>query len=149
MRRCCESSCKARESPLHTNLNCRATILAGFNYYIAIVNLPQRFQIVDGDSPVIAGVKLLPMMVSSALGSLVGGGINSRRNLTSYVLVVSSAFQLLGYGLMTTIGNSSPTSHHHFGFQVFLGLGFGLAMPAVTIIGQTQVPVKWIGTTDA
>jgi hypothetical protein len=112
------------------------------------VNLPQRFQIVDGNSPVIAGVKLLPMMVSSAVGSFVGGGINSKKNLTSYVLVASSAFQLLGYGLMTSLGDASPTPHKQFGFQVFLGLGFGLAMPAVTIIGQTQVELRWIGTYD-
>ncbi len=122
-----------------------ATIFAGFNYYIALVNLPQRFQIVDGNKPVIAGVKLLPMMVSSAVGSLIGGSVNSRRNLTSYVLVASSALQLLGYGLMTTLGDTSQTPHSQFGFQVFLGLGFGLAMPAVTIMGQTQVEPRWIG----
>lgn len=120
------------------------TLLAGFNYYIAVVNIPQRLQIVDGDTPVIAGVKLLPMMVASAIGSLVGGGINSKRNLTSYTLIVSSAFQLLGYGLMTTLGNASPTPHKQFGFQVFLGLGFGLAMPSVTIIAQIEVEPRWI-----
>ncbi|KAK5173542.1 uncharacterized protein LTR77_002223 [Saxophila tyrrhenica] len=124
------------------------TVFAGFNYYIAIVNLPQRFQIVDANSPVVAGVKLLPMMVSSAVGSLVGGGVNTRHNRTSYVLVASSAFQLLGYGLMTTLGDASPTPQKHFGFQVFLGFGFGLAMPAVTIIAQTQVAPQWIAVTQ-
>lgn len=87
------------------------------------------------------------MMVSSAVGSLTGGAISSRRNLTSYTLIAASAFQLLGYGLMITLGNASPTPVKHFGFQVFLGLGFGLAMPSVTITVQLEVEPRWIGKT--
>ena len=119
-------------------------MLAGFTFYIAVVNLPQRFQIVDHNSPVIAGVKLLPMMVSSAVGSLTAGALNSKRNLTMYTLIVASAFQILGYGLMITLGDASPTPSKQYGFQVFLGLGFGMTMPAVTIVGQLHPERKWI-----
>lgn len=119
------------------------TLLSGFNYYIVVVNLPQRFQIVDQNSPVIAGVKLLPMMISSAVGSLSAGAINTGRNLTAYTLIASAAFQLLGYGLMVTLGDSSPTSQMQFGFQVLFGFGFGLAMPSVTIIARLHAEPKW------
>ena len=91
-----------------------------------------------------AGVKLLPMMTSSAIGAFIAGGINSRKNLTSYTLLVASAFQILGYGLMITLGNTSPTPTKIYGFEVFLGLGFGLTMPTVTIIAQMLPERKWI-----
>jgi hypothetical protein len=84
------------------------------------------------------------MMVSSAIGSLVGGGINRTRNVTPFTLMAGSAFQLLGYGLMSSLGDASPTPQRQFGFQVFLGLGFGITMPSVTIIAQLHAPQKWL-----
>ena len=75
---------------------CRVTTFSGFVFYVAVINLPQRFQIVDQDSPVVAGVKLLPMMVASAVGSLTGGAVNRKRNFTPFTLMAGSAFQLLG-----------------------------------------------------
>jgi hypothetical protein len=85
------------------------------------------------------------MMVASAIGSIGAGAINSRREMSSTILITASAFQLLGYGLMTTLGNERPTPTKQFGFQVFLGLGFGLAMPVVTQIVQLRSPPQWIG----
>lgn len=43
-------------------------LLTGFPYFIAIINLPQRFQIVNGDSPIMAGVHLMPLLCAMALG---------------------------------------------------------------------------------
>lgn len=48
----------------------RTIFLTGFPYFIAIINLPQRFQIVNGKSPIQAGVRLLPLLCSMALGKL-------------------------------------------------------------------------------
>lgn len=119
--------------------------LSGFVYYITLIQLPQRFQIVDADSPVIAGVKLLPTMVSSAIGSLTSGSINSKRNMTPYTLIVGSTLQVIGYGLMITLGDAHPTPQRQFGFQVFLGLGFGLVVSTVTMMGQLYAELQWIG----
>ena len=46
----------------------RVVLLTGFPYFIAIIHLPYRFQLVNGDSPIGAGVKLLPMLCSTAFG---------------------------------------------------------------------------------
>lgn len=104
----------------------RATVLTGYNYFVAVVNLPERFQIVSGDHPVTAGLRLLPMMVSSAAGSTISGILSGKFGLQAPVLVASAAFQMLGYGLMTTLGNASDIPRSNYGYQVFLGLGFGL-----------------------
>lgn len=36
---------------------------------MATINLPIRFQIVNGDTPTMAGVRLLPMLVAAAFGT--------------------------------------------------------------------------------
>ena len=112
---------------------CRVTILSGFTYYLAVVNLPERFQIVGRDNPLIAGVRLLPMLASGALGSFVGGASNQKRNNTAYLIIAASALQLLGYGLMITLGEESASPPRNYGFQVLLGFGFGLSISSTTI----------------
>ena len=47
-----------------------AIFLTGYPYLVVIINLPQRFQIVNSDTPVMAGVHLLPLLCSMALGKL-------------------------------------------------------------------------------
>ena len=42
--------------------------LTGFPWFITIINLPQRFQIVNGNTPIKAGLQLLPLLCSMALG---------------------------------------------------------------------------------
>jgi len=116
----------------------RVTLIGGFVYYIAIVNLPQRFEIVSGDSAVLAGVKLLPMMASAALGTFVAGGLAQRRNLTGPTTVASVAIQVIGYGLMSSLGSARGTPKAVYGYQIFLGFGFGMQIASATIMAQFQ-----------
>jgi hypothetical protein len=108
--------------------------LTGFIWYQAVVALPSRSQIVSGDSPVRAGIRLLPMMATAALGTFVAGGASSKRNITAYTTIAGSAFQLLGYGLMTTLGRDIEVSSRIYGFGVLLGLGFGMSVTSTTIM---------------
>jgi hypothetical protein len=124
----------------------RSTFLSGFVYYIAVVNLPERFQIVSRDTPIIAGVRLLPMLVFSGLGAILGGFASARHNNTSYTLIIASAFQLLGYGLMTTLGLTTDVPAKQYGFQIFLGLGFGMTMSSATQMMHLQAAPQWLGS---
>ena len=128
-----------------TNKHSRATTLSGFTYYVAVVNLPQRFQIVSRDSPIIAGLRLLPMLVFSAVGAVTGGVLSAKRNNTAFTLVAAAASQVLGYGLMTTIGDTTSVPAKLYGFQIFLGLGFGLSMSSATQMINLQVEPRWLG----
>lgn len=122
------------------------TLLSGFTYYLAVVNIPEQSEIVDGVSPVTAGVRLLPMMLASAVGAIAGGAISSKRNNTAYTLITSAASQVLGYGLMTTIhASAGSVAPKIYGFQVFLGLGFGMSISSATQMTQLPAEPRWIG----
>lgn len=107
-----------------------------------MVNLPQRFQIVSGDGATIAGVKLLPMMAASAMGSFSVGFVTRERDLTSQFLVLGTAVQLLGYGLMSSVSKGHGTLAAMYGYQVFLGLGFGISIAGATIMVSRRFKTK-------
>jgi hypothetical protein len=48
----------------------RMTFFIGFPFFVVIINLPLHFQIVNGNSPIMAGIRLIPMLGVSALGKL-------------------------------------------------------------------------------
>ena len=43
-----------------------------------LINLPQRFQAVDGDSPFEAGIRMLPLLLASPVATAVSGQLAGR-----------------------------------------------------------------------
>ncbi|XP_044721573.1 major facilitator superfamily domain-containing protein [Hirsutella rhossiliensis] len=110
------------------------TLLTGFPYISLCIIIPERFQIVDGEKALMAGVHILPLLGACASGSFLGGALSSKRNNTSYTLVAASCLQLLGVGLMTTIAGTHTSTAAQYGFQAIFGLGVGLSFSAATIM---------------
>lgn len=42
--------------------------LTGLPLFVVVINLPTRFQVVNGDGPIMSGVHLLPFLAGSAFG---------------------------------------------------------------------------------
>jgi hypothetical protein len=102
--------------------SCRVTLLGGFTYIALVIKIPERLQVIEGDSALLAGVHLLPMLGSCAFGSYLGGAMSKRANLTSQTLVAGSTLQVIGMALV-------------FGFSSMLGLGLLLGLTAIYGLG--------------
>ncbi|KAK5991014.1 Multidrug resistance 3-like protein [Cladobotryum mycophilum] len=110
------------------------TLLTGFPYISLSIIIPERFQIVNGENVLMAGVHILPLLGSCAIGSFFGGVISSKRNNTSYTLIGASGLQLLGVGLMTMVLGTDTNAVAQYAYQAIFGLGVGLSFSAATIM---------------
>ncbi|KAI3394784.1 hypothetical protein diail_2253 [Diaporthe ilicicola] len=115
-----------------------AMFLSGYCYLAIVITLPERFQIVNGDSALMAGVHLIPMLGATAMGSIVAGAFSRKKNNTSRTLVAASCLQVIGLGLLTTFDAPSSPTAPQFGYQAIFGLGVGLTFSSATILTKIQ-----------
>lgn len=118
-----------------------STLLTGFTFFLVIMSLPMRFQIVNLKSASAAGVHLLPLLCACGLGSFLGGAISSKRNLTFYTFTGAGCLIMIGTGLLSTLGSDLSIESKCYGFQVVLGLGVGLTFSSISIL--TSVETKF------
>ncbi|KAL8995318.1 MAG: hypothetical protein Q9169_004922 [Polycauliona sp. 2 TL-2023] len=117
----------------------KSGFLTGFPFMVTIIYLPQRFQIENNLSPVDAGVKMLALLLLSAFGAGLAGFICSKKNISWYLLVLSNILQVIGLGLLSSIPNSETVLARQYGYQVILGLGFGLGLTSLVIVSRVEV----------
>ena len=111
----------------------------GFPYILTIVNLPQRFQVVNNQSPISAGLRCLPLLLSSAVGAGVGGAAMTKKNVSFWVLLASNVSQVLGTGLLSLIPISDDVLARTYGFQVIMGIGIGLSIVSLMLIARVEL----------
>ncbi len=109
------------------------TLLAGFPYFVVIYSLPARIQVVNGKSPLVAGISLLPMLGSVAFASTIAGAVNSKQDLICPTLAVGSLFLVIGTVALSTLENVVAIESRMYGFEVFVGLGFGFMVSTVSL----------------
>ena len=125
------------------------TLLSGFPYFVVIYSLPLRFQVVNEKSALLAGIGLLPMLASAAIGSTLGGALNAKKNRSFQTLLVAACLMLIGTSLLSTLSNTLVVEPKTYGFQVFVGLGFGLTVSTVSILGTAESELRDNGTYTA
>ncbi|KAK9779911.1 putative Major facilitator superfamily (MFS) profile domain-containing protein [Seiridium cardinale] len=124
------------QRPFLAALSC--SFLAGFTYLALIIILPERFQIVNGDDSLMAGVHLLPQLGACAFGSFLAGAVSSKRNNTAVTLIVAHCLQLIGIGLLSTLSDVHTAIEAQYGYQAIFGLGVGLSFASVTILTSVR-----------
>ncbi|OIW30531.1 MFS general substrate transporter [Coniochaeta ligniaria NRRL 30616] len=114
------------------------TFFSGWSYIALVVDIPERLQIVNGDSSLVAGLHLLPMLGATAFGSFAAGIINKKKNLTALTTIAGSAFQVLGLGLIYGTTSDATTISLIVGYTALYGLGVGLVFAAVTMMTTVE-----------
>lgn len=119
-----------------------STLLTGFVFFLVIISLPLRFQIVNLKSPAAAGVNVLPLLCACGVGSFLGGAVSSKKNYTFHTFITASCLITLGTGLLSTLGSSISIESKCYGFQVILGLGVGLTVSSISLMTSIETDFR-------
>lgn len=101
------------------------------------------FQAIKGVSAVQAGIKILPLLLSTVLISVVSGGIISAIGYYSAVVIPCMVLYSVGTGMITTFDLHTPMKEW-FGYQVLTGLGIGSGFQIGVLVVQTVLPQDWV-----
>jgi EmrB/QacA subfamily drug resistance transporter len=114
----------------------------------AIIYLPLYLQLVDGVSPTISGLLLVPLMLGLLVTSVASGQVVSRTGRYKFFPVVGTLLMVVGMYLLSTLG--LHTSHLRMSLYVIvLGAGMGMTMQIMVLATQNSVEGRLIGTATA
>jgi MFS family permease len=123
----------------------RYMFLMGFSFYSCIIELPQRFQSVNGTSAARAGILLLALTLITPVGAMISGLVMGRYIPAEYIMIIANIIILIGVALLSTLPVHHPIPPAEFGYEVIMGAGLGLASPPPFLILKTSVAGKDIG----
>ena len=129
----------------------RNAFFAGFPFTSLVVNIPQRFQAVNGSTPTRAGISLLPLLLMTPFASGLSGYLVSNQKLRVpplYLVLLGSCLQLIGVGLDSSISTDvgAGIQKVQYAYEVLMGLGFGLVLSSLLtfiplVVEKKDMPV--------
>jgi EmrB/QacA subfamily drug resistance transporter len=120
------------------------SFIVGFAMFGAMTYLPTFLQVVQGVSPTMSGVHMLPMVAGMLLSSTGSGQLVSRTGRWKVFPVTGTAVTALGLLLLHQLDEHSSTGEMSAYFFVF-GLGLGLVMQVLVLIVQNAVAYEDLG----
>ena len=120
---------------LNTCIGILVTMCIGAGFFALCIFLPQRMQVVNGTSPLSAGVRMLPLLALTGFSSAIAGvsvkWLKGYRLQTWFGMIIGS----VGCGLISSLGVDSPFARQ-YGYQVLVGVAFGLCIVCTTVVIQ-------------
>ncbi|MFC8126454.1 DHA2 family efflux MFS transporter permease subunit [Streptomyces sp. NPDC057302] len=120
------------------------SFVVGFAMFGAMTYLPTFLQVVQGVTPTMSGVHMLPMVIGMLISSTVSGQIVSRTGRWKVFPVAGTGITALGLLLLHQLDENSGTGEMSAFFFVF-GFGLGLVMQVLVLIVQNAVPYGDLG----
>ncbi|MET9969317.1 MDR family MFS transporter [Streptomyces sp. NPDC006356] len=120
------------------------SFIVGFAMFGAMTYLPTFLQVVQGVSPTLSGVHMLPMVAGMLLASTASGQLVSRTGRWKVFPVAGTGVTTLGLLLLHQLDVDSSTWEMSLYFFVF-GLGLGLVMQVLVLIVQNAVSYEDLG----
>lgn len=118
------------------------SFLAGASTTVAFIEIPQRLQIVNGNSPLNAGIRLLPF----AVGSPFGIGVPTIMSKFGYPFIaclsIGAAFQVVGFSLLSTIPTTYNIWPGQYGYAFLAGFGTGASIGTQYIMAPLVVDTE-------
>jgi hypothetical protein len=107
----------------------------GASFFTVTIFLPQRMQLVNGLSPVKAGVRMLPQLVFLGVLSPIASRLVVDTMSYRPLMVFSGAIGAIGTGLLSTL-TVATNFPQQYGFEVMTGCSIGVTITVSTIIVQ-------------
>jgi EmrB/QacA subfamily drug resistance transporter len=120
------------------------SFVVGFAMFGAMTYLPTFLQVVQGVSPTMSGVHMLPMVLGLLLASTASGQIVSRTGRWKVFPIAGTGVTVLGLLFLHQLDMGSSTAAMSAYFFVF-GLGLGLVMQVLVLIVQNAVSYEDLG----
>jgi MFS family permease len=129
----------------HTfNITSVLGFMIGAGMFGAMIMLPLYLQVVQGESPSSAGLKLIPLMLGIVTTSIFSGKAISRTGKYKKFPIAGTIIMTSGLALMTTLGIDTPYWQVAI-FAAMVGMGLGLTMQTMVIALQNSIDFKDLG----
>ncbi|MCM2388703.1 MFS transporter [Streptomyces sp. CWNU-1] len=120
------------------------SFVVGFAMFGTMTYLPTFLQIVQGVTPTMSGVHMLPMVLGLLIASTASGQIVSRTGRWKVFPIAGTGITAIGLLLLHRLTEFSSTWEMSAYFFVF-GTGLGLVMQVLVLVVQNAVPYEDLG----
>ena len=125
-----------------------ASLSVGVAMFGTSVFLGQYMQLARGQSPTMAGILTLPMVLGLLISSMVAGALISKYGKWKPYMIVGSVLLAAGLFLMSTIEYDTNFVIVSV-YMAMMGLGIGMVMQNLVLVVQNSVDVSVVGAASS